>query len=516
MRIPVARATHADSMIIATVALCLSVTSFLYFASQGVTTAFRDSVARLLLGQSIKDGIQEAGPIWPPLPQVAMQPWILNDRLFSSGLAGAIPQMASYVVASVMIYRLARLYVGRGSAIIAFLVFSSPNVLAMQSVPMAESMFISFMVMSAYFLAKWERQPYAYHYLMLTGISVWGAAFTRYEGYILAGCILPVVLVIIGVELRGQRRRVWVEGVVAHVFLFSVIVATALGLWLLYCTVYYGNPLYFATSEYSPWAVAQESLSYVDDDYKTRGKLGFSFRVYARTVLDIVGILPIFLALYGIATLAFLRTRITYKLVPLILFFPFPFFVAALYNGTSVVIWHPAYMNGVNWATRYGTLMVPAAAFFVAYTAGGCTRWQQAIIGVLVIITSVMIFNNGIISLGEAEKNQSDSETVIQHDAARWLKSEHDGKMVLMQRVDNEWMAFEGVPVEKTLSENKPKRWQAALENPADHVDWVVMRQAMRTGKKDKVWRELYGSQQLEDYFMLVYDQDGVLVYRRK
>lgn len=530
--------------VVVLVALCLSVTATWYYYSQKMTVAFTDAAARLLLGRSITDatnpGPQQCGGIWPCGPQVAMQPWIQIDALYTSGLAGVIPQMICYVVGAVTIYRLAKLYnLCALCAAVAFLVASNPNILAMQSVPMAETMFNAFMVLGVYFLARWEMQRDEYKWLLFSGGAVWGACYTRYEGYVLAAFMFVLVIAIGWHELRGQQKTVIREGVIAHAFIFAFPVAVGLVVWLLYSGVYFHDVLYFLRSQYSPWAVAQESLSYVDEQYKTEGKLLLSFKVYSRTVLDNVGLIPIALGLIGVITFLASGRRITQKAVPFVLLFPFPFFVLALYQGSSVVIWHPDYMLGANWATRYGIMMIPGIALFASlavaklanlgtklslkvklmrpFESGLHTAVTVVLVG-LIIATSVAIGHDGPISMGEARANQLDEETQAQRSAGEWLDEAYDNGqgIVLMQRANSAWIAADsGVDLRDIISENTPTSWNIALHDPvAAQVDWIVMRKALRTGKEDEVWQSLHGTDLLDTY-ILVYDEQGVKIYRR-
>lgn len=512
-----------ETVLVPLLAVLLSISAAWHYYVHGMTVAFTDTVARLLLGRSITDavnpGLQQNGGIWPPLPQFFMQPFIQIDVLYRTGLAGAIPQMVSYVLASVCMYRLAKLYSTSALAAVgAFLIISNPNILAMQSVPMAESMFVSFMVMSVYFLAKWERNRPSYGYLMLCGICVAGACYTRYEGYILALAMLPVVTLIVAEELRRYDRRSRIEGVVAHVFVFGISIAIGLGIWLLFQAAYFRDPIYFLRSPYSPWAVAQESLSYVDDQYKTGGKLMLSLKVYSRTVFDNVGIFPLAISAAGLFLCVLrLRVSVTRWLIPFIFLFPFPFFVFALYQGSSVVIWHPDYMFGANWATRYGTLMIPAVALFASFAISKVSaRWLRFVAVGLIALTSVVMGYQGPISLGEAIANQEDEETQAQRAAGEWLSDTYDGGLVLMQRANSASIAFDSeIDLRDIVSENNPAEWDQALKDPVgSQIDWIVMRKAIRTGQEDSVWRSLHASDALLEY-RIIYDENGVQIYRR-
>jgi hypothetical protein len=82
-----------------------------------------------------------------PVPQLLQAPFSWDYALYRTGPAGAFASMASYVVATMFIYRLVLLYAGgrRLPAVAGALVFAlNVNVLYQQSTPMDELPFFAF------------------------------------------------------------------------------------------------------------------------------------------------------------------------------------------------------------------------------------------------------------------------------------------------------------------------------------------------------------------------------------
>src|SRR5262249_16855514 len=131
-----------------------------YFLHAGLTTALGDSRSRLLIARAVMEGrhagLAQLGGIWPPFPQVAMLPFVWQDGLYYSGIAGAVPSAVSYVAAAAFLYKLiGRLTLDPVAAVIGVVAFSGPNLLYLQSVPMSELPFIACFLGVVYFTVSW-------------------------------------------------------------------------------------------------------------------------------------------------------------------------------------------------------------------------------------------------------------------------------------------------------------------------------------------------------------------------
>lgn len=491
-----------------------SLVSFAYFYSQGMITAFGDAQSRLMIARSVVDGVHtglaQLGAIWLPLPHVAMLPFVWNDFLYSSGIAGAVISMASYVLTSVFLYKLVvDATKDRLAGLIGVIAFSGPNTLYMQSVPMSEMPFIAFFVISVYFLSKWAADVKQWGWLIPASIATACAAATRYEGFVLAGVELSIIAIVC------WRSRFDFAKVSAFLMYFSFWVVAWGTFWFVWNWAIFGDLLYFVQSQYSPWAIAQETLTVMDPRYKTVGNFPLSFMVYGKTILDNAGWISTILAALGLALLLVTKQPSARKIAALVLLFPFPFFVLTIFQGGSVIILHPDFAGGANWGTRYGTLMLPAVGFFVGFLIHQ-KRWLKVVGLVLVLLSVVLIWQGGIISVNEEMTTKTSSTSQIQQAAGNWFKENWDGGFVLRQRFGNELTAFaSGIPFSKTIYEGDRELWAESLKDPTKHVRWVFMRKDIY-GREDRVWEALQGTRQLAENYDLVYQDGGMEIYRRK
>src|SRR5205807_4292716 len=89
-----------------------SISACLYYFQRHEILLYGDAYSHLMLARRFFDsqspGFAQLGSVWLPLPQLAMLPFIWNDTLWRTGLAGSIPSMACYVVAACCIFLAAR------------------------------------------------------------------------------------------------------------------------------------------------------------------------------------------------------------------------------------------------------------------------------------------------------------------------------------------------------------------------------------------------------------------------
>src|SRR5207237_7992201 len=99
----IARAAIVGALLCALVSL----TAFWCFR-RGYILYYGDAQSHLNLSRSIVDsrtpGYDQLGTVWLPMLHVICLPFVVNDSLWSSGVAGTIPVAACFVVAGVGFY----------------------------------------------------------------------------------------------------------------------------------------------------------------------------------------------------------------------------------------------------------------------------------------------------------------------------------------------------------------------------------------------------------------------------
>src|SRR5579859_2197618 len=126
-----------DTWLIITVLISYiaSISSFWYFFQTHQIILYGDAYAHMLITRRVFDnatpGLAQLGGVWLPLPHLVMLPFIWNDYLWRTGLAGTIPSMICYMIAATYLFLAARRLTkdSRASFIGTLLFILNPNVL---------------------------------------------------------------------------------------------------------------------------------------------------------------------------------------------------------------------------------------------------------------------------------------------------------------------------------------------------------------------------------------------------
>src|SRR5579859_1435088 len=130
-----------DRWLLATViiACCTSIIAVWYFAQNYQILLLGDTYAHMLIARRLFDnstpGLAQLGGIWLPLPHLLMLPFIWNDYLWHTGLAGSFVAMPCYVISTIYIFRAARrlTHNSRASFVGTLVFLLNPNILYLQS-----------------------------------------------------------------------------------------------------------------------------------------------------------------------------------------------------------------------------------------------------------------------------------------------------------------------------------------------------------------------------------------------
>src|SRR4051794_34988161 len=191
----------------------------------GYTLYWGDAEAHLEIARRTLDsrtpGYDQIGTVWLPLPHVLMLPFVANNWLWQTGLAGTIPNVVCFALAgSALFAAIRRLLGSSAAACCAVALFATnPNVLYLQSIPMTEAVMLATLMGLLYFTVVFgETQSLAS--TVGAGLCAAAGALTRYEGWF----ILPFVAAYMVV--RGRQNR-WKSAI-----LFSAIAGLAPLYWL--------------------------------------------------------------------------------------------------------------------------------------------------------------------------------------------------------------------------------------------------------------------------------------------
>ena len=294
------RSKVRDLWFVATVVIaCIaSVISCWYYFHQHEILLYQDSLSHMRISRSVFDnltpGLAQLGSVWLPLPHVLMWPFIWNDYLWHSGLAGSFVSMPCYVISSICVFLAARRLTQSSSAsfIGTLVIILNPNVLYLQSIPLSETVCLATSALTAYFFLCWV-QDGKLQQLILVAVCAFFATLARYDGWALfVGVIFCVVVV-------GLMRRMSWQQIRANLLVFGVLGGLGIALWLLWNKIIFGDPLYFQKGLYS--SQAQQSQELAVGQLFSYHNIWQSFRFYTIDSVQTVGVILFALAFVGIA-----------------------------------------------------------------------------------------------------------------------------------------------------------------------------------------------------------------------
>jgi len=395
-----------DSWLFATLIIAFGacISACWYYFQQHEILLYGDAYSHLMLARRFFDsqspGFAQLGGVWLPLPQAAMLPFIWNDTLWRTGLAGSIPSMLGYIIAAVCIFLAARrLTHNNVASFVGTLVFVlNPNILYLQSTPLSELVCIATSAMACYFFLAWAQDEKPQQ-LVCTAASIFLATLARYDGWALF--VAMAVLIIVVGWIKHQR---WIM-IQAHLLVFGVFGSLGIVLWFLWNRIIFHDFLYFQKGPYS----AQGQAIHIEAQ-QTYHNLWQAIRYYFFTSVETCG--PILFVLAAAALLLFAaRKRLTVETVAVLTFLvPFAFYVLTLYSGQTGIFVPgavPANSPQQLFDVRFGSETVPAIAICLAILAHYFQqlfplRWPllgkagHLLIALVVIVQSVLIATGGI------------------------------------------------------------------------------------------------------------------------
>jgi cellulose synthase/poly-beta-1,6-N-acetylglucosamine synthase-like glycosyltransferase len=441
-----------------------------------------DAHSHLRISRSVFDsltpGLAQLGSVWLPLPHILMWPFIWNNYLWHSGLAGSFVAMPCYVAAAIYLF-LAAKRITRNSAasFVGTLVFIfNPNVLYLQTTPLSETVCMVTFIAACYYFLVWIQED-TLKSLVLTSGCIFLATLARYDGwplFVALLCFIPLV------GLFKHHRFPRIQG---NVITFVILGGLGIGLWLIWNKLIFGDPLYFQHGIYS--SQAQQMLLVANNTLFSYHNLWQSIRFYTIDSAQSVGSLLLFLLF--VALLWFIvENRFKPTTFGVLVFLvPFAFYILALYNGNAV-IWlpganppgAPVYMYNV----RYGAQMVAPTAFCIAILADKLGsipipyfKLVTRVLLMAVILTQcVLIQLQGVISLQDGQYNYACSP---HHTTLDYLAEHYNGGRIL---TDVYAIGFDptdagSINFRDVVYEGSNPYWSQALRDPAHAVEWILV-----------------------------------------
>lgn len=429
----------------------------------GYLLYYGDAQSHLNISRGLMDsrtpGFDQLGTVWLPMLHVICLPFVRNDVLWSTGLAGTIPVAICFVVAGLFFFLTAKeVYGSLPAAIVVLACFAlNPNVLYLASIPMTELVFLAGLAILMYALFRFRRTRDR-RLLLLALAASWWMSLTRYDGWFL----IPFASLAIGLFATRHRLLAFAG--------FGALAALAPACWVAYNWWQTSNPLDFVNGPYSPAAIQRGAWYPGYHDWM------LALRYYAAAARLCAGWPLILLGAAGLYCAA--RRKV---LAPSLFLLLTPaFYVWSMHSSASPIhvpqLWPFSYYN-----TRYGIAALVAAAF----AAGALAllleqRWRTfvVIIPVLSVLPWILYpSQQSWICWKESEVN-SVSRRAWTAQGAQFLKQHYvPGTGILASAGDVTGIFCAArLPLRETLNIANGPAWFAATSRPdLLHQElWVV------------------------------------------
>ncbi len=515
-----------ETALLAWLAACVSIFSFLFYFHRGDVLLYGDAVAHINIARRVFDsrtpGLLQLGTVWLPLPHLLMIPFLFSDWMWKTGVGGSIPSMTAYIFGTLGVFRLLRGALGfspadtmaRVAAWGAAIVYAAnPNLIYLQATAMTEPLYLALFIWAVGYFNEFVRRAgnrddfsraaRASSSLLKSGVCLAAACLTRYDGWFLAAAMSAACLLIALRSKREQKR----ESPAPHRSLrnFVLLAAAAPVLWLAYNAIVYRNPLEFATGPYSARAIELRTpgASHPGSHYLP---VAFSYFLKSAELNQASGNWQKLWILAGLAgTLVVLiagRGReADSRLNPtpsrrqpwplLLLWVPLPFYVISVaYGGVPIFmpVWWPfSYYN-----VRYGLELLPAFAVCVALavyfmarpTRSRAVRLAVAVAAVVFIAASYTSIWRDPVCFREAWIN-SRTRIALERELAGFVKALPPDATMLMYLGDHVGALQQAdIPLQRVINEGNHRTWkqpvdleglwERALANPAQYADFAI------------------------------------------
>ena len=543
MKAQASSGSDPEVRLLAWLATCVSVFSFLFYYRHGDVLLYGDAVAHVNIARRVFDsktpGLLQLGTVWLPLPHLLMIPFLLSNEMWRYGAGGSIPSMAAYVFGIIGIFRLVRgVLAGDGgsdgaarvAAWGASIVYgSNPNLIYLQSTAMTETLYLALFVWAVVYFSDFVLGDTKA--LVKCGLCVTAACLTRYDGWVLAGVMAVFAIVIASRNFGDHRLR-------NAVIKFVLLAVAAPVLWLVYNAAVYRNALEFANGPYSARAIATKTATVNPADGSVRAGATYFLKSGEINVAETTLLQRLWLLLAGLG-LAVMLIRGSRMWLALLLAVPVPFYAVSLAYG-AVPIFIPVWWPFSHYNVRYGLQLMPALVVFgaigVAFlgqillpkflkdSAIKSSKWLKAspalAVLVLVLVSYAGIWQAQPVCYREAVINSHGRQT-LEKQVADWLKLLPSNSTILMylgehvgavQRAD--------IPLRRVINEGNHRvwkqpvdtegLWERALADPAALADYVVAFDG------DPVWKAVQGHSLPELVEIQTTGQPRAVIYRTR
>ena len=549
---PVSSQWDIEVRLLAWLALCVSVFSFLFYFQHGQVLLYGDAVAHMNIARRVFDsktpGLLQLGTVWLPLPHLVMIPFLFSDEIWRRGVGGSMPSLIAYVMGVVGMFRLMRGTLSRTkqldasahvAAWAAALVYAAnPNLIYMQTTAMGEALYLAFFIWTVVYFSESVRGDAKA--LTKCGLCLAAACLTRYDGWFLAVGMAAVAILLALFASSAEKPSVFTRAAVTK---FGLLAAASPILWLAYNGIVYRNPLEFENGPYSAKAIERRTQTAGNPGHPGSGNLVAAGLYFVKSgeanvaeyqwlqrawiLLLVIAVVAAALAHRKPPAAATSAPIATWPLIFLLV--PLTFYALSVaYGGVPIFI--PAWWPFTHYNVRYGLQLLPAFAAAVALVIDFVLRleawnWRLrfgCVLGVFAFVAAsyASVWNAVPVSLQEAEVNMG-SRNHLEAQLAGWLQKLPPDSTLLMYLGDHVGAVQKaGIPLKRVINEGNHRvwmhpqdpegLWESALADPAKYVDYVVAFEG------DSVWQAVQGRHLKELVELHTTGQPRAILYRTR
>jgi cellulose synthase/poly-beta-1,6-N-acetylglucosamine synthase-like glycosyltransferase len=297
--------------------------------------------------------ITHLGNMTLPLPYLAMLPFVWNDALWHSGLAGSFPSMLCFVLTTYSLFLLARrlTHDSRASFVGSLLFILNPAILYFQSTPQNAIMAILTMVATCYFLLAWIQEDRLIDLL-------WSATFlclATLSSYIAWALLIAILCFLPLIGLLKHQTKAHIE---SSTLVFGMLGGLGVVIWGLWCFTFTGSFFPLFSSFLHVTGSAYGIAAYHN--------LWQTLILSSHDAIALLGSLFTILSLLALLTFI-VRVRLRPALlVPLALLVPFACLLLTVFSGQPV---DTSTIPGMVFSTPFPSLLVellPCISLLVA------------------------------------------------------------------------------------------------------------------------------------------------------
>jgi hypothetical protein len=549
---PVSSQWDTEVRLLAWLALCVSVFSFLFYFQRGQVLLYGDAVAHMNIARRVFDsktpGLLQLGTVWLPLPHLVMIPFLFSDEMWRRGVGGSMPSLIAYVMGVVGMFRLMRGTLSRTKQLdasahvaawaAAIVYAANPNLIYMQTTAMGEALYLAFFIWAVVYFSESVRGDAKA--LTKCGLCLAAACLTRYDGWFLAVGMVAAAVLLTLFPSPAKNPSVFSRAAVTK---FVLLAAASPILWLAYNGIVYRNPLEFENGPYSAKAIERRTQTAGNPGHPGSGNLVVAGLYFVKSgeanVSEYQWLQRAWILILLIAVVATVLAHrkppaaatsaspapwpLAFLLVPLLFYA-----LSVAYGGVPIFV--PAWWPFTHYNVRYGLQLLPAFAAAVALVIDFVLRleawnWRlrlASVLGVfaLVGVSYVSVWSAVPVSLQEAQVNMG-SRNHLEAQLAGWLQKLPADSTLLMYLGDHVGAVQQaGIPFKRVINEGNHRvwmhpqdpegLWESALTDPAKYADYVVAFEG------DSVWQAVQGRHLKELVELHTTGQPRAILYRAR